>query len=212
VISDTIVLDIDTQWDLVMPEGAWPAPGAFGLIPNFERVSRYAHTYKLRRVATTQLLDPADPRFVDKGGDLPPHCLVGTPGARKIPGTQPTNPVVVANQAWSPADLKAHIGESLEIIVETSGPDWMSNPGAAGILSGVRNAIVFGVGGEGAVMVAVRSLLAKGITVEVVRNAVALRSVEPEARERWEEEIQGSGARLIRDMDVMTRFTTARHH
>lgn len=211
MISDTIILDIDTQWDLVMPEGAWPAPGAFGLIPNFERVSRYAHTYNLRRVATTQLLDPADPRFVDKGGDLPAHCLIGTPGARKIPGTQPAKPVVVANRAWSPTDLKTHIGDSQEIILETSGPDWMSNPGAAGILSGVRNAIVFGVGGEGAVMLAVRSLLAKGITVDVVRNAVALRSVEPEALERWEEEVQGSGARLIRDMDVMTRFTTARH-
>lgn len=212
MISDTIVLDIDTQWDLVMPEGAWPAPGAFGLIPNFERVSRYAQTYKIRRVATTQLLNPADPRFVDNGGDLPAHCLVGTPGARKIPGTQLAKPVAVANRAWSPADLKSHIGESLEIIVETSGPDWMSNPGAAEVLSGVRNAIVLGVGGEGAVMLAVRSLRAKGITVDIVRNAVALRSVEPEARERWEEEIQGLGARLIRDLDVMTRLTTARHH
>lgn len=211
MISDTIILDINTQWDLVMPEGSWPAPGAFGLIPNFERLSRYAHTYKIRVVATTQLLDPADPRFVGNGGELPPHCLTGTPGARKIPATHLEKPVVVTRRAWSPSELQSLIGQAPEIIVETSGPDWMSNPGAAEILSGIRNALVFGVGGEGEVISAVRTLRDKGIAVDVVGNAVALRSEEPEAREHWQEEIQGLGARLVRDLDVMTRFTTARH-
>jgi len=211
VISDTIILDIDTQWDLVMPEGAWPAPGAFGLIPNFERVARYARTYDVRIVATTQLLNPADPRFSGNGGEMPPHCLAGTPGAQKISATRPAQPVLVSNQSRSASELKSLLGSSREIILETSGPDLMSNPGAAEVLSGIRGAIVFGVGGEEAVLLAVRSLRGKGITVDVVQNAVALRAAEPEARERWQEEIQGLGARLIRDLDVMTRFTTARH-
>jgi nicotinamidase-related amidase len=212
VITDTIILDIDTQWDLVMPDGTWPCPGAFGLNPVFERVVRYARTYDIRVVATCQTLSAGDPRFGTGEGQLPAHCVAGTPGARKIPATRPARPVVVPNRPLGAAELKALIGESREIVVETSGPDLMSNPGTAEILSWVRGAIVFGVGGEEAVLNAVRALRAKGITVDVVHNAVALRSTEPDARERWQEAVTGLGARLIRDLDVMTRHTTARHH
>jgi nicotinamidase-related amidase len=212
VITDTIILDIDTQWDLVMPDGAWPAPGAFGLCPNFERLTRYARTYDIRVVATCQALAANDPRFGTGEAAIPPHCVAGTPGARKIPATRPEKPVVIPNGPLGAAGLKSLIGDSREIVVETGGPDLMSNPGTAEILSWVRSAIVFGVGGEEAILNAVRALKAKGITVEVVQNAVALRSAEPDARERWLETVTGLGARLIRDLDVMTRHTTARHH
>ncbi|HEX7879609.1 MAG TPA: isochorismatase family protein [Candidatus Eisenbacteria bacterium] len=212
VITDTIILDIDTQWDLVMPDGAWPVPGAFGLNPVFERLTRYARTYDIRVVATCQALASNDPRFGSADGMPPPYCVAGSPGARKIPATRPGKPVVVPARPMGSGELKALIGDAREIVVETGGPDLMSNPGTAEILTWVRGAIVFGVGGEEAVLNAVRALKSKGITVDVVQNAVALRSAEPEARDEWLETVRGLGARIIRDLDVMTRHTTARHH
>ncbi len=207
----TIVLDIDTQCDLLLPDGAWPLAGAAKITPSLERVSRYARMYKLPVLATVQTLEPSNPLFEANGGSAPPHCLKGTPGAAKAPATKLDKPVVVGAGSCSEAEIQ-RFSASAEIILETSGPDLLSNPNTERLLTGVKNAIVFGVSAEGALLRAVQVLLNKGIAVEFVQNATTVRSDEPEALEKVIAEMVTLGAKKIRDIDIMTRFTTMRHH
>jgi nicotinamidase-related amidase len=211
VVTDTILLDIDTQRDFIMPDGARTVPGAFGLNPSLERLTRYGRMYDLRVVATRQSLAASDPRFEPNGGSLPPHVVAGTPGADKVPATTMTAGVVVPARELPAGELQALLAANREIIVETSGPDLKSNPNAAALLVGVREAYVYGVAGEEAVRAAVDFLRDRGIGVHLVENAVALWAAEPEAREAFLAEMTGKGVQLARDLDVMTRFTTARH-
>jgi nicotinamidase-related amidase len=208
---ETLVLDIDTQWDLVMPEGAWPVPGVYGLTPNLERVVRYARMYNIPILATTQVRSAQDPAFTTNGGPEPPHCLSGTPGQLKIPATRPAKPVLVEKKPYTPEELDRLVQNGREVVVETSGPDPLSNPNTARLLEGTRTAIVFGVALEGAVARIVQWLLNKGVAVDLVQNAIMPRVPEPEAREALLADLVTLGARKIRDIDIMTRFTTARH-
>jgi nicotinamidase-related amidase len=208
---ETVVIDIDTQWDLVMPEGAWPVPGAYGLMPNLERIIRYSRMYHLPVVSTVQLLSPDDPRFTEAGGGEPAHCVRGTPGAAKVPATRPVKGVTIEMKAYSPGELQGLIQEGREIVVETSGPDLLSNPNTTQLLAGTKSAIVFGFSMDGAVSKAVQWLLNQGVAVEVVQNATAPRLEDPEARETILADLIALGARKIRDIDIMTRFTTSRH-
>lgn len=211
MVTDIILVDIDTQWDFVMPDGARPVPGAFGLNPSFERLTRYARMYELRVVATRQALPASDPRFEPNGGSLPPHAVAGTPGAESVPSTTLASPYVVPATPVAEGELRSALGSRREIVLETSGPDLRSNPNAGAVFAGVREAYVFGVAGEEAVRAAVEFLRDAGITVHLVANAVALRAPEPETREALLAELTGRGVRMARDLDVMTRFTTARH-
>lgn len=207
----TIVLDIDTQCDFLLPDGAWPLPGASKITPSLERVSRYASMYKLPLLATTQVLDAANPLFEANGGTAPAHCVKGTPGQLKAPATLLENAHVVGAENCPDAEIQRLMGLQT-IILETSGPDLLSNPNTERLLSGVKNAIVYGVTAEGALLRAVQVLLNKGIAVEFVQNATTGRSEDPEALEKVLAEMVTLGAKKIRDIDIMTRFTTSRHH
>jgi nicotinamidase/pyrazinamidase len=209
---ETVLLDIDTQRDFLEPAGAWPIPSAIRMIPSLERLTRYAKTYRLPVVATVQVLEETDPRFQENGGTLPAHCIKGSRGQEKAFATRPENPVVIPCKPLAESEISSLVSGRREIVMETSGPDLMSNPNAGALLAGVRKAVVFGLAAEEAVLKAVQVLLNRGIAVEVVQNAIAARVAEPEALEKHLEEMVTLGARKIRDLDIMTRFTTARHH
>lgn len=211
MVTETILLDIDTQWDFIQPEGSWPVAAGFALTPSLERLTRYGRMYDLRVVATRQSLAATDPRFEGNGGNLPPHAVAGTPGAAGVPATAMASPFIVPVAGASDGDVRAALATTREIILETSGPDLKSNPSAGAVLDGVREAYVYGVAGDGAVRAAVEFLRGRGITIHLVENAVALRATEPEAREAFLGEMSALGVRIARDLDVMTRFTTARH-
>lgn len=208
---ETILLDVDTQKDFILPDGAWPVPGAFGLIPSFERICRYARMYNLRVIATTQVLPGHDPRFEPNGGDAPSHCLAGSTGVEKVRATRPERPVTLENRSYPAGEVERLTAAAREIVLQTAGPDPTVHSGMEALLSGVRNVIVFGVAADGAVRRAVEFLLARGLVVEVVETAVQARSTEPEATETALEGLVAMGARRIRDLDIMTRYTTSRH-
>lgn len=208
---ETIILDVDTQKDFILPEGAWPVPGASGLIPSFERICRYARMYNLRVIATTQVLSGNDPRFEPNGGDAPPHCLAGTPGVEKVRASRPDQPVTLENRSYPAGEVERLTSAAREIVLQVSGADPMNHPAMPALLNGVRNVIVFGVAADGAVRRAVEFLLGRGLAVEVVETAVQARSTEADATEEALEELVALGVRRIRDLDIMTRYTTSRH-
>jgi len=78
-----IFWDVDTQVDFILPEGKLYVLGAETIIPTLARLTDWAARHKVLVVASTDAHQPDDEEFTQ----YRPHCLVGTPGQRKIPET-----------------------------------------------------------------------------------------------------------------------------
>ena len=75
--------DVDTQVDFMRPEGKLYVPGAEKLIPNLKRLTEFAAANRILVLGDVDAHQVDDPEFKV----YPPHCLMGTPGAEKIPET-----------------------------------------------------------------------------------------------------------------------------
>lgn len=209
---ETIFLDIDTQWDFAMPEGADPVPGAYALVPNWERLTRTARQNDIQVIATTQINEALDPRFQPNGGEMAPFCVRGTPGEKKVPATKPRPGTVLELRPWSTAELERVVRDFREIVVETTGPDLLSHPGMEALLKGTKQAYLFGLFADQAVLKAARELRRMGLAVVLVTNATCTRSQEPEALEKAFVDMAALGVERRTTMEVMTRYAPARRH
>jgi len=82
----TIFWDVDTQYDFLHPEGGLYVPGAAEIIDNISRTRRFALENGFSMVASIDWHTTDDPEISpepDYVTTFPPHCLAGTPGARR---------------------------------------------------------------------------------------------------------------------------------
>lgn len=205
---ETIFLDIDTQWDFVMAEGAAPVAGAFALVPNWERLTRTARTNDIQVIATAQSLPPGDPRF----GEATPWCVAGTPGQLKVPATRPKPGVVLPNRPAAAGEVEKLVREAREIVVETTGPDLLTHPAMEALLAGTKQAYLFGLFADEAVLKAARELRRLGLAVTVATDALCARSQEPEALARAIADMVALGAEARTTMQIMTRYAAVKRH
>src|SRR5436309_11921364 len=101
-------LDIDTQVDFIEPAGKLYARGAEAIKPNLARLVRLARDLKLPLVSSVDAHREGDPEFAQ----FPPHCLVGTPGQKKLPETVTGDEAFVASDAKKkslPDPTRAHV-------------------------------------------------------------------------------------------------------
>ena len=85
-----VLWDVDTQADFMRPSGKLYVPGAEQACEAMGRLVRAAHEVGIVHVASVddhELTDPEISGEPDFELTYPPHCLRGTPGARKIPET-----------------------------------------------------------------------------------------------------------------------------
>src|SRR5579875_1471964 len=90
-----IFLDIDTQADFMLPQGALYVPGAEKLLPNLRRLTDFAQRHGILVLSSADAHSPDDPSFAE----WPPHCVTGTGGQRRIPETQLPSPLIIPNRA-----------------------------------------------------------------------------------------------------------------
>lgn len=209
---DVILLDIDTQCDFVLPEGAASVPAAYALVPNFERLTRTARQSQLPVIATVQTLNPDDPRFAGLPEGKRPWCVKETPGQLKAPATRPKPGFVLENRAWSSAEIEKVIGSEREVVLETTGPDLMTHPAAETLLKGVRQVYLFGLFTEEAVYKAARELRRLGIATTLVEDAACPRAVDAEVLERVFGEMAALGVQRLTTMQVMSRYAPVKRH
>lgn len=166
----TVFFDVDTQRDFLFPGGALYVPGAEDIVPRVAALNRYATVHGIPVIATMDAHSPGDAEF----SQYPPHCLNGTEGQRKPDET------IVPGQ----------------IIVEKQVFDCFSNPRLPGILEdlGATRAVVYGVVTEICVQHAAMGLLARGVQVEVVTDAI--RSLDETKAAEFFRELQRAGGRL----------------
>jgi nicotinamidase/pyrazinamidase len=183
-----IFVDVDTQFDFMDPSGALYVPGAERLSERLEELVAYAGSQGIPHLATMDTHTPDDPEFAQYG--FPAHCVRGTAGWSKVEATRQVAPYPV--KADGP-----EVGERRELLFHKATFDIFTNPLFAQALGRLAptEAIVFGVATDYCVKAAVMGLLAAGIPVILVKDAIA--AVTPETGEAALAEMVAAGARLM---------------
>ncbi|MFN3428891.1 MAG: cysteine hydrolase family protein [Candidatus Sericytochromatia bacterium] len=196
----TILVDIDTQFDFMDPTGALYVPGAERLYGVQSALRAVAAERGIPHLATMDTHTPDDPEFTQYS--FPPHCVRGTAGWAKVDATRQTAPFPV--KADGP-EVLAH----RELLFQKNTFDAFSNPafGAAVARLAPAEAVVFGVATDYCVKAAVLGLLAAGVPVVVVEDAIA--AVTAETGEAAIAEMKAAGARFERAEAVMRRLGVA---
>jgi nicotinamidase/pyrazinamidase len=167
----TILWDVDTQFDFMLPGGKLYVPGAEETVPAMKRLVDAARAAGIVHVASAddhELTDAeisAEPDFVTT---YPPHCLRGTRGARKIPETDQEDPVPLALEPVPDRYL-----EGREFLLLKKNFDVFTNPHTERLLERLdpEEIVVFGVATDVCDDAAIRGFLARGLKVCFVEDA-----------------------------------------
>jgi nicotinamidase/pyrazinamidase len=193
--EEVVFLDVDTQVDFMLPAGKLYVTGAEQLIPNLVKLMTWARAHAIPVLSTADAHTPDDPEFAQ----WPPHCVVGTPGQQRIPETQFPDAVVVPNR---PGAFVPGATWPSQIIIEK--PDYYSttNPNFDIILNalGPRRFVVFGVATEYCVRADALALRQRGLTVNLVTDAV--KPITEEGGRKAIEMMVAAGVRLVTTADV----------
>jgi len=190
-----VFLDVDTQVDFMLPTGSLYVPGAETIIPNLKKLMDYAREQGIPVLSSADAHAPDDPSFAE----WPPHCVVGTPGQRRIVETQWPNARVIPNRAGAFVPTSGIAGQT---IVEKQAYDMTTNLNFEAILEavGTRRFVAFGVATDYCVRVSVLSLRRRGKPVDVVVDAI--RAISDEGGKKAVEEMVSAGARLVTTEEV----------
>jgi len=181
----------------MLPGGRLYVPQADKIIPNLEELMLWTRAHKLPVVSTADAHAPDDPEF----GQWPPHCVVGTPGQRRIPETLFPDAVVVENR---PGAFRLPQGWVGQIIVEKRVYDFTTNVNIEAILAslGQPRFVVFGVATEFCVRSTVLALRKRNLPVAVVVDAI--KAITEEGGRKALEEMAAAGAQFVTTEEVCT--------
>jgi nicotinamidase/pyrazinamidase len=160
--------DVDTQVDFMHPEGKLYVPGAEQVIGNVQRLNNWAKAHNVQVLSSVDAHLPTDAEFKD----YPPHCLVGTPGQKKVAGTSLGNQFVVPNHA---IHLPDELSSFNQIVVEKQATDVFTNPNIESLVRKVaksKEILLYGVVTEICVDKAARGLIQRGHRVHIVGDAI----------------------------------------
>ncbi|MQA88777.1 MAG: isochorismatase family protein [Gemmatimonas sp.] len=190
--SDLVFWDVDTQFDFMTPPEQGGRlyvrdpqddtdEGAIQIAPVLERLSEYARTHDVLRVATGDWhvlehreIDPEDPDFRTT---YPPHCMAGEVGATKIPETALRDPLLLPlgadpGMAWD--ITRRAVREGRDIFVQKEEFScFVGNPATDALLQALapQAIVVYGVALDVCVKYAVEGFLDRGLTVLIVKDA-----------------------------------------
>ncbi len=161
----TILFDVDTQNDFILPAGALPVPGADRILPMIVSLNRWAGRQGVIVVSTMDAHAEDDPEF----RMWPPHCIAGTLGQHKVEQTLLERRVTVPSQS---ADFD--LAGAQQVILEKQALDCFTNANIGEVLRrlNAHRCIVYGVVTEYCVRLAALGLLKMGLAVEIVTDAV----------------------------------------
>jgi len=190
-----VFLDVDTQMDFMLPTGSLYVPGAEEIVPNLKKLMTWAQTRGIPVLSSADAHPPDDPSFAQ----WPPHCVVGTPGQRRIPETQFPSATVVPNR--SGAFVPPHQWSG-QFIVEKQEYDVSTNVNFDAILAslGFRRCVVFGVATEYCVLSSALALRRRGLPVDLVLDAI--KAITAEGGRRALDEMTAAGVRMAMVADV----------
>jgi nicotinamidase/pyrazinamidase len=170
-VSGTILWDVDTQVDFMLPHGKLYVPGAEEVAPAMRRLVEAARAAGVVHVASAddhELTDDEISEEPDFQRTYPPHCLRGTHGARKVDETDQVDPVPIGLTHVPDRYL-----EGREFLLLKKSFDVFTNPNTDRLLSSLEpdEIVVFGVATDVCDDAAIRGFLQRGLRVRFVEDA-----------------------------------------
>jgi nicotinamidase/pyrazinamidase len=170
-VSGTILWDVDTQVDFMLPHGKLYVPGAEEVAPAMRRLVEAARAAGVVHVASAddhELTDDEISEEPDFQTTYPPHCLRGTHGARKVDETDQVDPVPIGLTHVPDRYL-----EGREFLLLKKSFDVFTNPNTDRLLSALdpEEIVVFGVATDVCDDAAIRGFLERGLRVRFVEDA-----------------------------------------
>lgn len=162
--------DVDTQHDFMNPDGALSVPDAPDLVPNLERLTRFAVEHGVPILASADTHTSDDSEFQE----FPPHCVRGTHGHAKVAATSVPGAQAADLDALDDQVRRLASGEMHQLIIEKPLIDIFDTPLTEEVLSRLKPARVFvyGVATEYCVRAAVLGLAKRGYAATVVSDAI----------------------------------------
>jgi nicotinamidase/pyrazinamidase len=190
-----VFLDVDTQADFMLPIGSLYVPRADEIVPNLQKLLAYAQEHRIPVLSSADAHPPDDPSFAE----WPPHCVIGTPGQRRIPETQFPAAIVIPNR---PGAFVRPVEWRGQFIIEKQAYDVSTNVNFDAILAslGPRRFIVFGVATEYCVLSSALALRKHDLPVELVTDAV--KAITEEGGRRAIGEMTAAGVRQVSTAEV----------
>jgi nicotinamidase/pyrazinamidase len=175
-VGGTILWDVDTQVDFVEPGAKLYVAGAENARPAMARLVEAARAGGIVHVASCDQHELSDPEISaepDYESTWPPHCLLGTRGAEKIPETKQLDPLPLPLVPVPAPTLRRLLDGRLEILIPKKQYDPFTNPNAETLLDLLDpdEILVFGVATDICDDAAVRALLRRGRRVAFVEDA-----------------------------------------
>jgi len=172
----TILWDVDTQVDFMLPEGKLYVPGAEETAPAMARLVAAAREAGIVHVASAddhELTDPEISSDPDFRNTYPPHCLRGTPGAEKVPETKQSDPLPLSLVPFPPGLVPGLIEGRRELLLLKKSFDVFTNPNTEALLDALDpdEIVLFGVATDVCDDAAIRGLLRRGRRVRFVEDA-----------------------------------------
>jgi nicotinamidase/pyrazinamidase len=184
-----VFVDIDTQRDFLEESGALYVPDSRSILPNLERLSRFAGDRGIPVVATACCHSPEDPEL----SRFPPHCMAGTDGQHRVVATDCPGSVVLGSDDRLEGPLPRHL------TLQKQAFDVFSRPDAGELIArydeGKPTFVVYGVATDYCVRAAVEGLLGRGCRVAVAVDAV--RAIDPAAEAALFDNWTRRGALLV---------------
>jgi nicotinamidase/pyrazinamidase len=170
-MSGTVLWDVDTQVDFMLPEGKLYVPGAEETAPAMQRLVAAARAAGLVHVASAddhELTDDEISESPDFETTYPPHCLRGTRGARKVPETEQLDPVPITLTQLPDRYLAGR-----EFLLLKKSFDVFTNPNTDRLLGQLEpdEIVVFGVATDVCNDAAIRGFLERSLSVRFVEDA-----------------------------------------
>jgi len=170
-MSGTILWDVDTQVDFMLPGGKLHVPGAEEVAPAMRlliEAARAAGAVHVSSADDHELTDDEISEEPDFESTYPPHCLRGTHGARKIDETDQVDPVPIGLTHVPDRYL-----EGREFLLLKKSFDVFTNPNTDRLLTALDpdEIVVFGVATDVCDDAAIRAFLERGRRVRFVEDA-----------------------------------------
>jgi nicotinamidase/pyrazinamidase len=175
-MSRTVLWDVDTQVDFMLPDGKLYVRGAEETAPAMRRLVEAALAAGIVHVASAddhELTDPEISSEPDFTNTYPPHCLRGTHGAAKIPETEQEDPLPLSLTPYPPGLLPGLVDGRRELLLLKKNFNVFTNPNCDPLLDALDpdEIVVFGVATDVCDDAAIRGFLLRGRRVRFVEDA-----------------------------------------
>lgn len=194
-----VFVDIDTQFDFIMPQGKLYVKGAKALIPALKRLTGIAKKFDIPIFSSVDTHIKNDPEF----SQFPPHCVAGSRGQKKILQTLLKRRILILQDALDKNELFDKIKGYPQLIFQKDTYDIFVNRNLSRALKPFKAAFVYGVALDYCLKYAVLGLLKAGLKVNLVVDAV--KPVDAGAGKAILSKFKTSGVQLIRAKDAAVR-------